>query len=684
MSNDNVFPDNNNNYLPEFEINKFNSDIYNEFITDIQYNLDYQHTLNLTEQENNDDNDDNDSILDNVTSICSSSSSTIESLSSINSIGSPPTMENISLNNKSKTTSVVWNFMHKKYNSQNDVIEIVCSLCEKKYAKKTSTRPLMDHLTKEHSNILSTTNQLQKPYNNNDSKRIKECTDAVINFIVGFQMPFSVVGNFWFRKLCNIFDSRYILPTRQSLQNQIHQRFENHRNLIAKELSELTVKVSLTADIWTSISNQAYLGITIHYINNNWKLCRYLLDLIHLVHEHTAMRIKEKLFQLIYEMNLNDKVLALTTDNDAKMISCGNLMLYEFEETCEHCDFHHYRCAAHILNLAVNHGMELRAPIIDKVRKFVNKIRNSTKFCDELRDYCKEMKKNYCKPDLDVATRWNSTFLMLEKFKHMREELNCLVNNNKKTLEPIYLNNNEWEEVQSMIILLDPMYKATKMLSSSSYPTISDIRLTFIGIFRHIELFIENQNHSIEKCMMADSISKKLKDYWTIIDKSTIISTLLDPCSKLLTFSSEENKNQAINILRSKMNNYASKLNNSNSENNILKSSGTRLFFENLITQQNNQVNQARPIEDELERYLALPSISSDSLLWWSQYEDKFPVLSKIAQEYLAIQGTSVPCEQAFSMAAHTISKVCNRLNPSTARAILCLKSWIDHEARML
>ncbi|CAH1771158.1 12589_t:CDS:2, partial [Entrophospora sp. SA101] len=126
MSNDNDFSDNNNNYLPELS------------------------TLNLTEQENNDDNDDNDSILDNITNICSSSSSTIESLSSINNICSSPAMENISLNNKSKTTSAVWNFMYKKYNSQNEVIGIVCSLCEKNYAKKSSTRPLMDHLTKEH------------------------------------------------------------------------------------------------------------------------------------------------------------------------------------------------------------------------------------------------------------------------------------------------------------------------------------------------------------------------------------------------------------------------------------------------------------------------------------------------------------------------------------------------------
>ena len=70
---------------------------------------------------------------------------------------------------------------------------------------------------------------------------------------------------------------------------------------------------------------------------------------------------------------------------------------------------------------------------------------------------------------------------MLEKFKRMHEELDFLVCSNKQ-LETFYLNENEWNQVQSMIVLLEPMYKATKILSSSSYPTVSDIRLTFTGI----------------------------------------------------------------------------------------------------------------------------------------------------------------------------------------------------------
>src|SRR6266542_5025358 len=118
--------------------------------------------------------------------------------------------------------------------------------------------------------------------------------------------------------------------------------------------------------------------------------------------------------------------------------------------------------------------MQLRVRIIDKIRTFVNKIRHSTILCDALRSYYKVIKKDYFKSDLNVAIRWNSTFLMLEKFKRMCKELDFFVCSNKH-LKIAYLNNDEWKQVRSMIVLLELMYKITKILSSNSYPTVSDI-----------------------------------------------------------------------------------------------------------------------------------------------------------------------------------------------------------------
>jgi hypothetical protein len=39
---------------------------------------------------------------------------------------------------------------------------------------------------------------------------------------------------------------------------------------------------------------------------------------------------------------------------------------------------------------------------------------------------------------------------------------------------------------------------------------------------------------------------------------------------------------------------------------------------------------------------------------------------------------TSVPCEQFFSIAGKQITQTRNRMDPETARAYLCLKSWLE------
>src|SRR6266542_3307475 len=102
-----------------------------------------------------------------------------------------------------------------------------------------------------------------------------------------------------------------------------------------------------------------------------------------------------------------------------------------------------------------------------------------------------------------------------------------------------------------MIVLLELIYKVTKILSSSLYPTVSDIQLTFARILRHIELYIND--HSIEESIMADSICKKLDNYWQIFDTFTTILTILNSNSKLLTFSFRDQCNITINQFYSKI-----------------------------------------------------------------------------------------------------------------------------------
>jgi len=53
----------------------------------------------------------------------------------------------------------------------------------------------------------------------------------------------------------------------------------------------------------------------------------------------------------------------------------------------------------------------------------------------------------------------------------------------------------------------------------------------------------------------------------------------------------------------------------------------------------------------------------------------RYPILARIAHDYLPIQGSAVKCERAFSSSGQTITDRRNSLNPRTVGALQILKS---------
>ncbi|CAG8768382.1 22523_t:CDS:2, partial [Racocetra persica] len=72
------------------------------------------------------------------------------------------------------------------------------------------------------------------------------------------------------------------------------------------------------------------------------------------------------------------------------------------------------------------------------------------------------------------------------------------------------------EVVDCMIELLKSMLVATELLLLSSYLTISDICLTFLKLLHH------------------------LNKYWSMLEESTMIATILDLSFKLIIFSFDD------------------------------------------------------------------------------------------------------------------------------------------------
>jgi len=82
--------------------------------------------------------------------------------------------------------------------------------------------------------------------------------------------------------------------------------------------------------------------------------------------------------------------------------------------------------------------------------------------------------------------------------------------------------------------------------------------------------------------------------------------------------------------------------------------------------------------ETEFTKYLKLPVMprETDIYYYWKAKQFEFPIISKIAGDYLAIPATSAPSECVFSIGSDVVTKKRNRLTGDSVRMIMCLKDW--------
>ncbi len=159
------------------------------------------------------------------------------------------------------------------------------------------------------------------------------------------------------------------------------------------------------------------------------------------------------------------------------------------------------------------------------------------------------------------------------------------------------------------MVLLEPIERATHLLSASNYVTHGDVRSVFLGLQEHLIQYVNNQDFS--QHAMAQLIYQKLTDYWPILDKSSQISSLLDLRVKLSAFKNdseiEEVKDLILDLNRYSSTSASTLASTTISTNDIISA---RNYFQQLRDSINNNNNTSTSltinIQGELTRYLAM------------------------------------------------------------------------------
>ncbi|KAJ0814661.1 putative ribonuclease H-like superfamily, hAT-like transposase, RNase-H [Helianthus annuus] len=215
-------------------------------------------------------------------------------------------------------------------------------------------------------------------------------------------------------------------------------------------------------------------------------------------------------------------VLTVTVDN----ASSNDIAIQHLQKVFNHWEcsvlkgeFLHMRCAAHILNLVVKDGLTTLSLPIKKIRALVKYVRSSParlqKFLVCVEEEKIESKSLVC---LDVGTRWNSTYLMLEsavKFKKAFSNLLLKDSSCEKEIRKCVgglIHEDDWIDVTSLLPFLKIFYEATLRFSGSRYVTSNAYVHEIFGIGTVTNSYTMHDDISISS--MALNMKQKYMKYW--------------------------------------------------------------------------------------------------------------------------------------------------------------------------
>ncbi|CAN6228583.1 unnamed protein product, partial [Urochloa humidicola] len=200
--------------------------------------------------------------------------------------------------------------------------------------------------------------------------------------------------------------------------------------------------------------------------------------------------------------------------------------LIEKNMLCGKGKLFHHRCAAHVINLICKAGFEIINPIVHKIRESVKYVHGSTSRKQKFEEIIKQLGITYRRrPNIDIATRWNSTYLMLEICLNLKRAFESLAQQDPEYAYAPSIQ--EWEKANVVSGFLKTFYDATKVISGSLYPTAN---LFFHEIWE-IKIALDNgtPEANAELSETIEYMQRKFKRYWKLTWLQITFPVIFDP-----------------------------------------------------------------------------------------------------------------------------------------------------------
>ena len=255
------------------------------------------------------------------------------------------------------------------------------------------------------------------------NSRHKKITEKIAGVLIHDFQPYSFVEDRGFKELMEELEPRYKIPHRttfcRSVIPRIYEEVKEQVKSKVVDLQQQKNKVALAIDMWTSEANEAYLGLSCHYLTQGFELVSLCLAVEHFTGRHTGVNIASGIRHILSDYFIDQStVSAVIVDNASNM----DLALGVGEWRSRHC-------FGHTLQLAIGDGLKMSPGVQDMIKSakaIVAFFHHSTKATEKLKELQVQLKLPDYKIITDCPTRWNSTYYMLQRLLEQKAAITVM------------------------------------------------------------------------------------------------------------------------------------------------------------------------------------------------------------------------------------------------------------------
>jgi zinc finger BED domain-containing protein 1 (E3 SUMO-protein ligase ZBED1) len=654
-------------------------------------------------------------------------------------------------------TAEVWKYFGK-YSSLIPLKDhvVVCKLCrdaqhvdevdaakwEVKYEDSKSTSKLQNHLHSKHKQVAI---QLAVDKSNADvakrnSGQQQQTLDHVIfrnkaenqrekylRWVVESHKPLGECDNPYFRAYLETFDPKVKHEERHSVTRRLEVKAQEIREGVKVMIANQ--KIAFTTDCWTSMANESFIALTAHYIDN-WELYSLVVECDPFPGTHKVENLVVKVDSMMVACNImKENVVAAVTDTEPTMTAFGRQIGYPW-----------LGCFDHILELITGIPFESEGAkaVLKIAREVVGQFSSSTQATEKLLHIQPIVQPTTTPVTVmqDVATRWWSTWLMIQRLLHLKPSINSLRISNSIRIAP---SGSDWELLEILEALLRPFMECQRFMEGDSYVTISFLPF-FVSKLRiilgdmeesyspgHMSACSEPIRAAVYLCVQ--DMKAKFEERWgtgipgTVFDEHktegvrriqkglplvAMLAAALDPRTKSLKGIPEEDKIKVITALKAEMLRVYDLLHRRPQDEDDVYSTTSDDGFElsdrwrprgNSVTELEDELfgdlnddahayvtdlsyedQRERVVSAELDAFNMAPSLKhtkqqpGDPLPWYKRHALVYPLHAALAIQYLCIPGTSASSERVFSNGGNTVTEKRSRLTGDHVSDLIVLK----------